>query len=468
MAATAAAVGIVANGAPAARGAAIELSADEVDLPKAWRATAPSLYELFIGCGLEWPALSVAWLPDEPQERPRIAIGLHTDGVPSEVVVVELTCDRCRVEGIADPDDEGGGGDEESTSLWRSWSLEGLGDTEAFGCDVADDSGAAGPLRTVARLQHPTEVNRVAACPSRPQLLATKAASGAVLLFDYKAERPAGSARPDASLVPRGGSVADGFALDWSSGGRPLLASGGNDGRLCVWAVDASLQAQATYPLYEVDQAHAGPLCAATFAPPAAPATAASLVATAGDDGFLRVWDLRTGPSVRSATKVSHADVLTADWNSLQGHWLCTAGKDSQVCVWDLRSMQRPLRRLQAHNGDVVAARWAPFRSDVLGSCGQDGRVNLWDLAASARDPADDDDASPELFFAHDGHQAPISDFSWTDADEYLLVSVSEDNRLQIWQPHPATYLPDSEGEADSDEGGQEPAPKRSRPDGGE
>merc|ERR1719195_2181878 len=73
-----------------------------------WCQNAVVLYDLFVGYKLEWPALSVAWLPDEPHEGCRLAIGTHTDGSsPSEVVVAELDCS---VQGRLDAQD-----------LWRKW-----------------------------------------------------------------------------------------------------------------------------------------------------------------------------------------------------------------------------------------------------------------------------------------------------------------------------------------------------------
>ncbi|CAK0810462.1 unnamed protein product, partial [Prorocentrum cordatum] len=78
---------------------------------------------------------------------------------------------------------------------WRTWSISGLGNARGFGCNALDDRGL---LRPLARMQHPTEVNRVAVCPQRAQLLASKAANGAVLLFDYKASR-----RRRRALTPR-------------------------------------------------------------------------------------------------------------------------------------------------------------------------------------------------------------------------------------------------------------------------
>lgn len=180
----------------------------------AWHTNAPLLYDIFLGCTLEWPALSISWLPDEPNENCRLVFGSHTDGsANNEVVIAELSC-------AADRTIE--------ANPWRQWQLDGLGDTEGFGFSAADGSS---PLCPVVRINHPTEVNRVAPCPHRGQLIATKAATGDVHLFNYKAERSETDFSPDVTLHSPGGNV-DGFALCWCPLEKTSLASGSNDGRL--------------------------------------------------------------------------------------------------------------------------------------------------------------------------------------------------------------------------------------------
>uniref|UniRef100_A0A7S4UM35 Histone-binding protein RBBP4-like N-terminal domain-containing protein n=1 Tax=Alexandrium monilatum TaxID=311494 RepID=A0A7S4UM35_9DINO len=405
---------------------------------KLWRQNAAVLYDLFVGCTLEWPALTVAWLPDEPDEGCRLAIGLHTDGsVPNEVIVAELDCS---VEGRLDVGDP-----------WRSWQLEGFGAAEGFGCSV---EGGGGPLRPLARMAHPTEVNCVAPCPRRPQLLATKAATGTVLLFDYKAERPAKEVRPDAQLVAPGPAV-DGFALGWSPLRGNLLASGGNDGRLCTWDIEAALKARPCEPL-QCLTAHKGAVCDLVFS-----RQDPSVLASVGDDGLLCLWDSRAGSTSQLTSVVSRDEVLAVDWSF---HWertVATAGKDREVRVWDLRSPATALHTLSGHRGDAVSVRWAPFREALLASGSADTRLNIWDLSPQQADKArqleqqDGEVEAPELLFAHGGHEAGVSGLAWSDVDDFLLCSVAEDNSLQIWQPSTVFYLADSDGEGEEADDGE-------------
>eukprot|EP00927_Polykrikos_kofoidii_P006946 TRINITY_DN12826_c0_g1_i1.p1 TRINITY_DN12826_c0_g1~~TRINITY_DN12826_c0_g1_i1.p1 ORF type:complete len:497 (+),score=111.82 TRINITY_DN12826_c0_g1_i1:109-1491(+) len=432
---------------------------NEIDERLVWRKHAFFLYDLFLSCSLEWPALSVAWLPDVPGESARLALGFQTDGsAPHEVIVVELDCDVEERLVEANP--------------WRSWNCDAIGDVEGFGCSVP--SGGV-PLRTVARLQHPTEVNRVVPCPHEAHLIATKAASGAVLLYDYKKEvgHVGGGSSPELTLSAPG-DESDGFALTWSRLQRNTLASGGNDGRLCIWDVDAARSSSAGAPLHCL-KAHTGALCDLSFS-----SFAPGLLATVGDtDKELRLWDLRAASSASDVARsqisavVSDDEVLSVDWNYTQEWLLATTGKDTKVNVWDSRSLKSPLHSLQGHRKEAVVVRWAPFRDGMLGSCSADGRLILWDLEPKEAEDAEADGEDegnrdpPELLFSHSGHPEGhgVSDFAWSSVDHYLMCSVSEDNDLQIWQPSTVFYL---ESDAEDEEPSSPPTAKRARVDGGE
>ncbi|CAE8647824.1 unnamed protein product [Polarella glacialis] len=393
-----------------------------------WRKNAPLLYDMFMECTLDWPALSVSWLADEPDERCRLAIGTQTDGSePCQVIVAELTCT---------------GDDDLQGDPWRDLSLApGLGPIKGFGCKGLQDSA---PLHVLARLSNPTEVNRVASCPSRPQLIAAKDSTGAVLLFDYKAaeaEPNQTTSRVQGRLEAPGGPV-DGFALSWSPLQKHVIASGGNDGRLSLWDVQVSSENMASAPLGTL-QAHKGALNDLSFS------GQEPRIATVSDDCWLSLWDLRESglSQVPSQTlEIGGVDVLSVDWNSRDQWLLATSGKDQLVRVWDCRSFKAPVRTLKGHNGDVVVVRWCPTATEVLASCSEDGRVMIWDLNGEEQPP--DEGCEPdakELMFSHGGHRKGVSDFCWGLVDDFLMSSVSEDNILQIWQPASALYKEEDE-----------------------
>lgn len=400
-----------------------------------WRKNSTVLYDLFVSCYLEWPALSVAWLPDVPDETCRLAFGTHTDGSTAcEVVVAEL---------VVEADDRIAG------DPWQSWPRNSMGDMEGFGCRAPNST----PLSPIVRLRHPTEVNKLAPCPHRPQLLATKAATGEVLLFDYKAQRSAADIAPDAILKPP--SLVDGFALAWSPTQKPIVASGGNDGHLCIWDASAALTSN-TSPLHNFT-AHTGALCDLSFSH-----YQPEVLVSVGDDKQVCLFDTRGGSTPQLSVKVSEDEALTVDCSHHSEHFFATSGKDKIVRVWDTRTLREPLHHLRGHRGDVVVVQWAPFRNDLLASCSSDSRLILWNLSPEDADEARENDESAELLFAHGGHTQGVSDFSWGN-DDFLMCSVSEDNSLHIWQPNSVLYLEHSD-DSGNDDCQVEPPTKRARP----
>jgi len=432
----------------------LETTSGAVDDYITWRTNAPLLYDLVVHVDLDWPALSVCWLPDVPEEGARLAIGTQTDGSvdnPHEVIVAELNCSVDEELLIPHSKFQGEGGiaglvAANDTAPWRTQTETEFGSLSFFGCTP---SGACNLLRPVTRLRTPTEVNKMAASTLRKRLLATKMATGSVLLFDLTREdRPVDEVAPDLSLFST--CESDGFALEWSPMRESLIASGDNDGRLSVWDIGAGTDLESLGGLKPMQDYEAlkGALCDLSFS-----FFDAEILCTVGDDHNCNLWDLRVSSKPQSSFSASNDELFTCAFSPHERHLIASSGKDRQVNIWDLRQLSEPLHALKGHDDSVVVVRWAPFRAECLASCSADSRCIIWDLERKEQAPEEPEDvqnglpdASPELLFCHRGHAGGISDFSF-GADDFLMCSVAEDNTLQIWQPNSCIYLSDSEGE---------------------
>jgi hypothetical protein len=105
------------------------------------------------------------------------------------------------------------------------------------------------------------------------------------------------------------------------------------------------------------------------------------LLASAGDDGTVRIWDPATGEEHRTLT--GHTRWVTA-LCPLQLHGrrlLASAGNDTTVRIWDPATGEEH-RTLTGHTGWVRAL--CPLQIDgrrLLASAGADGTVRIWDPA---------------------------------------------------------------------------------------
>ncbi|WP_326668013.1 trypsin-like peptidase domain-containing protein [Streptomyces canus] len=153
-----------------------------------------------------------------------------------------------------------------------------------------------------------------------------------------------------------------------SAGGRTVLASASNDGTVRLWNPDTGEEVR-------VLQAHAGAVRALS------PLSTKQgiFLASAGNDGAVRLWNPDTGDTRR--TFEGHTGWITAlctiDWN--EHTLLASAGSDGTVRLWNPDTGEE-VRVLQAHAGAVRAL--CPLLTQqgvLLASAGNDGVVRLWE-----------------------------------------------------------------------------------------
>ncbi|KAG2280359.1 hypothetical protein Bca4012_048639 [Brassica carinata] len=381
-----------------------------------WKKNTPFLYDLVIAHLLEWPSLTVEWLPDreEPSGKDysvqKMILGTHTHVNESNYLMlaqVQLPLDD------AEYDDE------------RA-EFGGLG-------------SATGKVQVIQKINHEGELNRARYMPQNPFMIATKTVSTEVYVFDYSKHpsKPAldGACNPDLRLR---GHSSEGYGLSWSTLKQGHLLSGSDDAQICLWDINATPKNK-TLDAHQIFKAHEGVVEDVAWH-----LRHEYLFGSVGDDQYFFIWDLRSPSASRPVQSVAaHSmEVNCLAFNPLNEWIVATGSTDKTVKLFDLRRLSNALHSFDGHKEEVFQVGWSPKNETILASCCFGRRLLVWDVNRIDEEQTAEaaEDGPPELLFTHGGHTAKISDFSWNPCDDWVISSVSEDNILQIWQMAETIY----------------------------
>uniref|UniRef100_A0A667WA29 Retinoblastoma binding protein 4, like n=1 Tax=Myripristis murdjan TaxID=586833 RepID=A0A667WA29_9TELE len=354
---------------------------------KIWKKNTPFLYDLVMTHALEWPSLTVQWLPDAYQPR----------------------CYFTRRRGTSQND---------------KWLPANMAEFGGFG-------SVSGKIEIEIKINHEGEVNRARYMPQNPCIIATKTPTSDVLVFDYTKHPskpdPSGECSPDLRLR---GHQKEGYGLSWNPNLSGNLLSASDDHTICLWDIGAGPKEGKIVDAKTIFTGHTAVVEDVSWH-----LLHESLFGSVADDQKLMIWDTRSN----NTSKPSHSvDAHTAEVNCLSFNpysefILATGSADKTVALWDLRNLKLKLHSFESHKDEIFQVQWSPHNETILASSGTDRRLNVWDLSRAV-------DASRGVVcllcpqFIHGGHTAKISDFSWNPNEPWVICSVSEDNIMQVWQ----------------------------------
>ncbi|MFI5960175.1 WD40 repeat domain-containing serine/threonine protein kinase [Cryptosporangium sp. NPDC051539] len=151
------------------------------------------------------------------------------------------------------------------------------------------------------------------------------------------------------------------------------------------------------------------------------------LVAGAGSDGKVRLWDTGTGTPAAPAF-TGHTDGVNAVAFSPDGRTLATAGGDRTIRLWNVQTGAQIGAPLTGHTAGIAAI---TFSSDGtrLASGGADNTIRLWSVTSHA-----------QLTPALTGHTKTVRSVSFSP-DGRRLASSSNDGTIRLWNPATGTEV---------------------------
>ncbi|TRY97204.1 hypothetical protein DNTS_000491 [Danionella cerebrum] len=200
------------------------------------------------------------------------------------------------------------------------------------------------------------------------------------------------------------------------SSGR-LLATGGEDCRVNIWAVSKPNCIMSL-------TGHTSAVACIQFN------GSEERVVAGSQSGSLRLWDLEAAKILR--TLMGHkASISSLDFHPT-GEYLASGSVDSNIKLWDVRRKGCVFR----YKGHTQVVRCLAFSPDGkwLASASDDGTVKLWDLIAG------------KMITEFTSHTSAVNVVQF-HPNEYLLASGSADRTVKLWDLEKFNTIGSSEGE---------------------
>jgi len=184
-----------------------------------------------------------------------------------------------------------------------------------------------------------------------------------------------------------------GYGLSWNEFGR--LASGSEDGSVCVWDCKRGGLVQHWSSDDAVNDVQF---------------RSSDELVCVDENGQALFFDLRS----TNVSSVSQVCTLGLNCVSAQNNLFAFGSVDRSIYVYDRREMGKgAVNVLEYHNESILQVLWHPSITNVLAASSEDGIVSIW--------------RQDRLVFVHAGHTDAVYDLSWNPSKQnpFCILSVA-------------------------------------------
>ncbi|XP_043723401.1 protein transport protein SEC31 homolog B-like isoform X1 [Telopea speciosissima] len=167
--------------------------------------------------------------------------------------------------------------------------------------------------------------------------------------------------------------------LEFGSISTNLLASGADEGEICIWDLANPVEPTHYPPLKNVGSGAQGEVSYLSWNHKVQP-----ILASTSYNGMTAVWDLRRQKPVINLSDSNRRRASVLQWNPDVATQLIVASDDDSLPslrLWDMRNSMSPLKEFVGHTRGVIAMSWCPSDSAYLLTCAKDNRNVCWDTS---------------------------------------------------------------------------------------
>ena len=156
-------------------------------------------------------------------------------------------------------------------------------------------------------------------------------------------------------------------------------------------------------------------------------------------DTSLVQCDLRAKQHTGVSEHAHAGCVCDVQYNANKMHHLASGGDDGMLKVWDMRRFVSPLAVVEAHDHWISSIRFNPFHDQLMLSSSTDCTVKLWNLLAVSSAAAQNAQeletrASEALLRTLNEYEDSVYSTAWSACTPWVFASVSYNGRVLMHQ----------------------------------